>query len=91
MRKYQYNCVSPSDEEELSFIVDNLEPITYETFIQNVDEDDLEDLKFSLGYVPGSNPTLKKDWAVRYGKCKLPNKAVVAYVLIHSAIEHVFY
>ena len=90
MRKFQYNCVSPSSEDELSFIVDNLEPITYESFVKNVDNNDLENLKQELGYFPGSKPTLKKDWAVRFGKCKLPNKTV-AYVMIHSAIEYVFY
>ena len=91
MRNFQYNCVSPRDEEELDFIVSNYETITYETFIKNVNSLDLKDLKESLGYFPGSKPTLKKDWAVNYGKCKLPEKNVTAYILIHSGIEYIFY
>ena len=47
MRNFQYNCVSPRDEEELDFIVSNYETITYETFIKNVNSLDLKDLKES--------------------------------------------
>jgi hypothetical protein len=91
MRKYQYCCVTPKDENELAYIVDNMEPVEYSTFVSNVDKEDLADLKQELGYMPGSLPTLKTDWAVRFGKCKLPKLNKVAYVMVHSAIEYIFY
>lgn len=91
MRKFQYNCVNPRSLSELEYIVDNYKNITYSTFIKNVDKEQLQDLKVDLGYTPGSLPTLKTDWAVRFGKVFLPKKQIWAYILIHSGIEYVFY
>ena len=90
-RRYQYNCVTPASLEELEYIIEEMEYISYEDFVTNLQSPDLADLKESLGYVKGSLPTLKTDWAVRFAKCYLPEKQKTAYVLIHSAIEHVFY
>lgn len=91
MRELQYSCVSPVSETELAYIVDNMERIPYEEFITNVDKDSFHELKVDLGYTKNSKPTIKEDWGVRFNKCFLPEKNVTAYILVHSAIEYVFY
>lgn len=86
---YRYNCVNPGNEDELKYIMDNMTPITFEEFKEHVNTDDLSDLTESLGYTPDF--PIEKDWHVRYYECELENKQKTAYILVHSAIEHIFY
>ena len=88
MRKYQYNCVSPYCEDELNFIIDNMEDITLGTLKKNVDKDDLKALISELGY--NKDFKIENDWSVSYHKSEKEDGTKV-YILCHSAIEHIFY
>ena len=74
-RKFQYTCVNPKSEEELTFIDEHEKRITYNTFIRNVDLESFCLLAIDLGYYLDSRQglTIKNDWHISYGKSKLPN------------------
>lgn len=89
MARYRYNCVDTNDENELAYIVRNMTPIQLPEFESHVDENDFRKLQKQLGY--SEHVTISRDWHVKFAKCELPDTHTTAYVLIHSAIEHVFY
>lgn len=83
---YQYNCVNPSDVEELFHIVDNNIDTTYDTFLKYVNNEDFKELCNDLGYSKDFH--IKNDWHVSYHKAKY--KGNIIYFMRHSAIEYVF-
>ena len=83
---YAYNCTAPLDDEELFYIIDNYEEITYNTFLKHVNSESFEELCHSLGY--NKDFHIKNDWHVTYHKAIYNNEVI--YFLCHSAIEYVF-
>lgn len=92
-KRFRYNCIDcPSVLiKELNFIKDNKKEINYRAFLTNIDKvkfsDICEDLGYAHHYTKGM--IIKDDPYVSYYKCKLPHST--AYIMIHSAIEYVFY
>ena len=86
--KYQFitSCVN-STAELIDNMVDSAIDITYRTFIQYVD---IQELSEMFGYVMNSRNglTLKKDWAVSYHRSTYDGQP--CYYLRHSAIEYIF-
>jgi len=91
---YQYCCVSPRDLEELQYIVDNNQNITYPTFRKHVNTESFNEIKEDLGYTSqlkkDCNIALSNDWSVSFHKSKTPDGKSVYYIC-HSAIEYIFY
>lgn len=91
--KYQYNCFSLNKIQlkELEIIMDNANSITYNTFSRNVGKENMIFLNNLFGYSNISKRILsmKKDYSVNYLSSKVNGKQ--AYIVQHSAIEHVFY
>lgn len=90
--QFRYDCVNPNSLEELEYIVDNSEEITYKEFIDAIGEENYETLLsfpyfkvYREGYLE-----LEKDWSVSFFKSELEYKSD-AYFVCHSAIEYVFY
>lgn len=93
---YYSNCVSwPSDDVDaeggLSDLIDGSIGTTRETFLKHVNRDDIQDMLTRMGYAshPRDGVTLKRDWAVSYGRGKLHGRT--AYFMTHSLIEYVFW
>lgn len=86
---FKYNCVNPEDFEELEYIIDNMEKITYEEFSKEINSEDLNILECDLGY--NDEFPITRDYHVNFGKCYLSKKRKTAYILVHSCIEYVFY
>jgi len=82
---YFNNCVNwnPQDVDALIELCENAKEITLSTLKRNVNKFDFQQLEREFGF------PLKKDWHVRYGKGMLHGR--VAYFIIHSAIEYVFW
>lgn len=78
---YETNCVN-SDGDSISDMVDTSRQIKWETLIKHVSIEEIESV------LPNENPTLKKDWSVRFYKSKY--KGQPCYYIDHSAIEYVF-
>lgn len=89
MPTYQYNCVNPMNEKELFYLVEHMTPIPLATFAQSVDISDFQILQSELGYEPDF--PIERDYHVNYYECYLPKRHKTAYILVHSAIEYVFY
>lgn len=89
MLNYQYNCIYPENEEELAFIIDNMTPVSLSEFTNHVDKDDFLILQNNLGY--GPHLSIINDYHVHYYKCYLPKEKFISYILVHSAIEYIFY
>ena len=83
---YSYNCTAPADLEELNYIIDNNEEITYNTFRKHINNESFYSLHESLGYSKDFH--IKNDWHVTYYKAKY--KGITVYMLCHSCIEYVF-
>lgn len=83
-----YTCVNCSNSqlEELEYIVENMEEISFDAFRENIDSFELNILLEELGY--SANFLIQKDWAVRYYKCLIKGES--RFILQHSAIEYVF-
>jgi hypothetical protein len=83
--QFQYDCVHVGNKiNELHYIKDNWEEISYNEFMNNVDFEIFEDT------FNNAIPKLKDDFAVMFYKSKLKNNAPV-WVMKHSGIEYVFY
>lgn len=78
---YETSCVN-SDGESISDMVDVSRQIKWETLIKHVSIEEIESV------LPNKNPTLKKDWAVRFHKSSYKGKP--CYYICHSGIEYVF-
>lgn len=89
MARFQYDCVSPADELELEYIIDNMAEISHDIFMANAEEEALGELLGRMGY--SEEFPIAKDYAVRYYSCFLPTKQCTAYIMVQSAIEYVFY
>jgi hypothetical protein len=92
-RVFQYNCVGCIKLKELTYIIENMKTITYETFRKNVDKESFQDVVDSFGVYENDSRnglTFKNDWHISYEKCKLKN-GKIAYLFIHSSIEYIFY
>jgi hypothetical protein len=87
--EYAYCCVSPTSAKELDFIIDNMKKVSKEEFFKNVKYEEIVD---ALGGGSGVSYTSKKqlidDWGNRY--YKINKRGIDAYILVNSAIEHVF-
>jgi hypothetical protein len=86
---YKYNCVSPVNKRDLEVIIDNLQNITYDTFIKYVSLDHLLEIFTSYYKDKRKGLTFKHDWSITYHKSKDINNKVV-YILCHSGIEYIF-
>lgn len=77
-------------EGGLCDLVASLEEISRATFLRRVDSEDRRRLETSLGYAAHLRDglTISRDYHVRYKRGQLHGR--MAYVLVHSAIEHVF-
>ena len=82
---YFNNCVNwdRNDVEALTDLCDNAKDITLATLKRNVDPYDFKVLEEGFGF------PLRRDYHVRYGKGLLHGR--VAYFIIHSCIEYVFW
>lgn len=92
-KRYFRSCVNwdRSDvgcEGGLSDMIDSSQSITRHTFLSHVDRADYKALEKRLGYIPGSKPTMARDYLVAYYKGKLHGKPTVW--ITQSAIEYVF-
>ena len=90
IRKYQFrtSCVN-STAAKINAMVERAREITYKTFIQYVD---MEDLQMFEGYTwgPGRKDglRLKDDWAVRFYRSRYAGQKCV--YIDHSSIEYIF-
>jgi hypothetical protein len=85
---YSYNCVRPKSKDELEFICDNMKEITANTFFKYVKMSE-------LGYCCNTSyyktiAKFKKDYHIRYYKCKSVSNNIDSYIMVHSAIEYIF-
>lgn len=64
-----YTCVNCSNSqlEELEYLVENMEGISFDAFRKNINSFELNILLEELGY--SDSFPIQKDWAVRYYKC----------------------
>lgn len=92
---YHRQCTSFSHTEahkpgNLIEMIDNNLEITRETFLRQVDRDDLSSIAKELGYEdhPSRGLTMKNDYHITYHRSKLYGKTV--YYFRHSAIEYIF-
>lgn len=91
--QFAYTCVSPRDLGELEWIIDNMEEIRWNEFKRNVGKRELEASGLLEPY-KDSNLSIDKDYAVSFYKAegcyeeKL--EYIDAYIVVHSAVEHVF-
>lgn len=83
MKRFQYNCVNPNDEEELNEILDNICPIDYDYFIENVNKNDIKELEKNFLF------PLSSDTMVTFFESEFEGKTV--YLFSHSGIEYIFY
>ncbi len=99
MYKYIYryfnNCVGwdSSDVNNpggLQDMIDKAIDITRETFLKNVDKEELKDIENNLGYVNNAKHGLimANDYHVKYYRSKLHGKRV--YFFVQSCVEYVF-
>lgn len=93
--KYFNNCVGweRSDVDSpggLSDMIDMAIDISRETFLKNVDKDDMKNLEKDFGYANNSKNglTMVNDYHVSYHRSKLHGKRV--YFFCHSCIEYIF-
>lgn len=91
LKKFKYSCVNAPNVPLLHYIIDNSRQITYNTFRNNVNMDDLNMLKEELGYVKHYKQglTFTQDWHISFHKSKTP-KGRSVYFFTWSAIEHIF-
>lgn len=82
--RFQYSCIQPRDKEELEYIIENAEEITFEEFRESVDEEDIE--RFNNQFVI----SLEEDNHISFWESETPNGEEVVY-FIHSHVEYVFY
>ena len=92
LKSFKYNCVGCPNIKELHYIIDNSRQISYNTFIANVNKNDMEMLIDNLGYSKHYKQGLifSKDWHISYHKSKT-QKGKTVYYFTHSAIEYIFY
>lgn len=82
---YRYNCVSPDNEDELNFIIDNTgNELSYKQFLKYVDNRNFKDMEsqFPLPF--------SKEPFVSFWESKLPDGTPCVYFQ-HSATEYIFY
>lgn len=84
--RYQYNCTSPVDLEELHYVLDNFDEITREEFVENVNNNDLRELEISLGYKDDFK--MEDDPYVTYGEVTYKKQKI--YFFSWSGIEFIF-
>jgi hypothetical protein len=91
-KSFKYNCVGCSNVKELHYIIENSRQISYKTFINNVNKNDMEILIDNLGYSKHYKQGLifSNDWHISYHKSKT-QKGKIVYYFSHSAIEYIFY
>lgn len=92
--RYRINCTC-ANGSAIADMVDNAREITWDTFIQHVEKQDLIDL-FDYYYWRGYNKKkdtidlkLSEDYAVSFWKSKYKERP--CYYLEHSSIEYIFY
>jgi hypothetical protein len=79
-----------SQVDDLNAMISAGQEITRETFLKNVDPEEMRQLEEQLGYErdPRKGLTMKKDWAVSYYRSTV--RGCPAVYFVWSAIEHVF-
>lgn len=85
--EYAYNCVSPEDTGELDYIIENMEEVGWNEFIENVGEEQIERLGLNTEGV-----SLEDDYAVRFEYIDgcYEGYRLEAYIMVHSSIEYIF-
>lgn len=87
--KFRYSCVYAPDIEELDYICDNQDTVTYEEVLENIGAEEMLVLSVRLGYHK-YDFGINEDWSVSFHKSELPDGSLVYYVC-HSAIEYIYY
>jgi hypothetical protein len=83
------NCVSSSNGDEISAMVDRARPISYQTFLRQIGREQAAEV--FPGYDWSARPTdltLARDWHVAYYRSRWHDTNVV--FAVHSAIEYIF-
>jgi len=84
---YHTNCISARGND-ISDMVDSSREIGYNTFIKNVDIEEIKEAFPQYDWDRRGGLKLKDDWAVRYYKGIYRGQPCV--YIDHSAIEYVF-
>jgi len=90
MKKYITNCVNCRSVNELHTMIDKAVKISFDSFIKDIDADELRSLFPYYNWKKGDSNGLKlmDDWAVSYWKSKFRKKPCV--FINHSSIEYIF-
>jgi len=90
MYEFKYNCVSPTNYDELETIIDDLnDDISYDEFAKLIP---FEDANNVLGGVYINEQQMRKDWAIRFyvGSVEFDDEVIEYACIVWSAIEFVF-
>ena len=90
MKKYITNCVNCRSVNELHTMIEKAVKISFDSFIKDIDADELQSLFPDYNWKKGESNGLKlmDDWAVSYWKSKFRKKPCV--FINHSSIEYIF-
>lgn len=88
-KRFVFTCVSPKGSvSQLNAAIDRAREVTWETFRNNISQDDLKECFPNYNWNGIGGLHIKDDWSVSFHKTVWAGRR--AYYVRHSAIEYFF-